>query len=122
MCVFFGHISPLECLFILKILSHTQRATDVQKFVSGTAPDPSETALLKRTLHAMSNGNLRNSTYDQSPHRHLQCGKYYMYNADAHFLLEMADCTYGFQMEGVLDLYNRAVSENTPQTLTSVGC
>ena len=27
------HISPLECLSVLKILSHTQRATEVQNFV-----------------------------------------------------------------------------------------
>ena len=28
-----SHISPLEHLFVLKILSHTQRATEVKKFV-----------------------------------------------------------------------------------------
>ena len=28
-----SHISPLECLFVLKILSHTQRATKVKTLV-----------------------------------------------------------------------------------------
>ena len=28
-----SHISPLECLFVLKILSHTQQATKVKEFV-----------------------------------------------------------------------------------------
>ena len=28
-----SHISPLECLLFLKILSHTQQATEVKKFV-----------------------------------------------------------------------------------------
>ena len=32
-CVSVCHISPLERLFVLKILSHTQRATKVKKFV-----------------------------------------------------------------------------------------
>ena len=34
LCLCVRHISPLECLFILKILSCTQRATEVQKFVA----------------------------------------------------------------------------------------
>ena len=28
-----SHISPLECLFVHKILSHTQQAMEVEKFV-----------------------------------------------------------------------------------------
>ena len=28
-----SYIPPLECLFVLKVLSHTQRATEVKNFV-----------------------------------------------------------------------------------------
>ena len=33
LCLCVHHISPLERLFVLKILSRTQQATEVQKFV-----------------------------------------------------------------------------------------